>query len=250
MPSRLHEGMTRTRSPRGKASPRAAYLTLAAAALLLALGWAVVSLTGAPETREAQAQTSGPEDPGPGGGSDNELEEPSYESFGERRDPFALVVEEAAEGEDMNGGEEDPEGADQDTTGEDDEEGATPPDDQTESPDDGASTDDSEQNQGSDGEGGSGAPGGSGAVQEDVDCEDPADQFEQVLCEERESGSAADDPGAAQPVPDDRDGDSPAADDGDAAKAGSDDDGFGGAGRSGAGEPTESFRNGGAATGK
>lgn len=244
MPSRrhgtLHEGMTRGATrPRGG---RVALAALMAALLVLALGWAAVSTLGG--DREARAQSSG-------GGSDELAQaepapedeaqddsggqsEPSYEAFGEPRNPFALVVEPAEEG----GTTETEDGAAQEAAadgGNDNTSSSTTAEDTTGSPD----------NNGPGGNGaerepfGSTAPGGqtpnspgrgviTGPNGERVDCGDPADEFEQLLCEDRRGGfsSANGEAGAGS-------------------GGGQGPPGSGGSGRSGAGEPAEQFRNGG-----
>lgn len=252
MPSRLHEGMTRNTQSKS-ATPRAAYLTLAALALLLALGWAAVSLTGASDTRQAQAQTPGPDGGAGDGGPADWREDPSYESYGERKNPFIQVASEVSTvGEDQNGGDRKatpppagnggngaPAGAE--TTIPDDAPAAAPngaaPNGAS------ASNSGSQSSQTSPGTGSAPqpqqAPPGSGAATAQAGsagCQGIEDEFEKQLCEDaaadsttsQSSGSAQ--PGSAQP--------------------GSGDDRYGGSGRSGAGAPTESFRNGGAAGGK
>lgn len=238
MPSRpngeLHEGMTRGAAR--QRGGRTALAALVAALLVLALGWASLSTLG---DREARAQSSdggsggpgelaqaAPED-GPEGAPGGESE-PSYAAFGEPRNPFALVVEpaeeETASDEAQPAGDDTPENggdADDDTAGSQDTGGFN---------DNGAvrqpfgST--SPGNQAPAGQ----SPGNQNVITgpngERVDCGNPADEFEQLLCEDQREGfsaSGGDDTVSGQQGP----------------------PGSGGSGRSGAGQPAEEFRNGG-----
>lgn len=249
MPSRssrlhegLHEGMTRSAGRRR--GGRAALAALLAALLLLALGWAALSALGG--DHEARAQSSGedsgelaqaaPEDSaedGSGGGS-----EPSYEAFGEPRNPFALVVEPAEEAEESTP-EDQPEGDATTQAGDDNASDTTSGDDTTSSQDNGSGD-----NGGARQPFGSPAPGGqnpdpprrntqqstqeiiTGPNGERVDCGNPADEFERIICEEERRGGFS-------------------AGGGEAGSGGQGPPGSGGSGRSGVGEPAEEFRNGG-----
>lgn len=239
MPSRLHEELHEgmTRGAARQRGGRTALAALVAALLVLALGWASLSTLG---DREARAQSSdggsggsgelaqaAPED-GPEGAPGGESE-PSYAAFGEPRNPFALVVEpaeeETASDEAQPAGDATPENGgdadDDDTAGSQDTGGFN---------DNGAvrqtfgST--SPGNQAPAGQ----SPGNQNVITgpngERVDCGNPADEFEQLLCEDQREGfsaSGGDDTVSGQQGP----------------------PGSGGSGRSGAGQPAEEFRNGG-----
>lgn len=246
MPSRLHEGMTRTQSPGrgGLQGGRTALLTLLAALLILTFGWAVVSVIGGDGSREARAQTSegggsdeiAQTEPAPegdaGAGGDDSGGDP-YAAFGEPRNPFAMVVEPAAEeggGETTAAGDDGGDGSSGGTTATNDNSGSAPnpgSDSTGDSADDGSSQ--SQDDTGASGQD-SGTGGGtvSGPNGEQVDCGNPADDFERILCEERRGG-ASDAGSGSQESGEQQQGEP----------------GSGGSGRSGAGEPTESFRNGG-----
>lgn len=242
MTSRLHEGMTRTQSPPGSGSPlRVAALTALCAATLLILGWTIFSPTSGTGEHQAQAQTPAPEE-SPSGASGEGEDEPSYEAFGERRSNLftpvvSLANEEGSENEDSN--DDSANGDDQVSrqgTGEEDLDSDSSPNGTSTGNDNGSlSGDDENASQGTTSSAppaNGGAAGSSGAG--NVDCQNPEDDFEELLCEEGAGGSTDDRTDSAQPggrgeIEDDRDG---------------------GSGRSGAGEPTDTFRNGGPAPGK
>lgn len=240
MSSRLHEDMTRTHSPSRTGPPlRAAALITLCAATLLILGWAVFSPLGGTGEHQAQAQTPEPEE-GSGGTSGEGEDEPSYEAFGEQKNPFARVVQ--AKTEDSGNGEQDgsgdtgnggnaangegsnfqPQSTDDEMTDVD----PSAPGDDNGSLNDNGNNDDSPQGTTSVPPPNGGSAAGSGAG--DVNCQNPADDFEELLCEEGAGGSTDDRTGSVPP-------------------GGIDDDLGGGSGRSGAGETTDTFRNGGPA---
>lgn len=269
--SRLHEGMTRTQSPSRRVSTgrRAAMLASLAVLLLLVLVWAIFSTSVGPGSREARAQNPDPSDepekaaqgddsldPGSGGGEE-------YAAYN-YKDPFTRVVPLAGQEGDLgdnNGGSGGENGDDRGnvnsdgSTGGEDSGKAKNPSSQNHGTqmdrDEAGSMGDSEQSgtdmlpesgngssasagSSSSGVGGSGSGldsaeesnlGGTG--EGDVDCADPEDDFERLLCEEEEAGATPGGSGPAEP-------------------GGLRDEGrYGGSGRSGAGEPAETFRNGG-----
>ena len=238
MTSRLHEGMTRTQSPPRTGSPlRLTALIALCAAVLLILGWAVLSPLGGTGEQQAQAQTSGTGE-GPSG-TPGEEEEPSYEAFGEQKNPFARVVQAKTE-DSGNGGQSGGENTGNNEGGTDgpvsraQQPAGNEPEDQDRATLDDDNGDDARQRTAPPApppeNGGTAAGSGAG----DVNCQNPTDDFEELLCEESAPGSGGDRTTSAQPggsgeIEDDRDG---------------------GSGRSGAGEPTDTFRNGGPAPGK
>lgn len=241
MKSKLYEGMTRTQSPRrGEPSLRLAALSLLCASLLLALGWAAFSPLDERDGQQAQAQTPEPE-PSAAEENPDQQDEPSYAAFGESKDPFALVVQRAEEG---GGAEGEDSSASADETGSQTQPAGDEMEDQErttlEDDNDSRSGDDAQQRTtssappaGGGAAGGSGSTAGSGAG--NVNCQNPADEFEEILCEEGATGATPEAAGGT-------------AWSGDTGEV--EDDRYGGSGRSGAGEPTETFRNGGPAPGK
>lgn len=237
MTSRLHEGITRTQSPPRTGSPlRLAALIALCAAVLLALGWTIFSPTSGTSQHQAQAQTPEPQG-GSVGPSGDEEDDASYAAFGDRRSNlFTPVVppanEEGSEGENNNDEDTDGTGSQTQPAGDEieDQDRATLDDDNGSRSGDG---DDTQQRTTSSAPPpNDGAAAGSGAG--NVNCQNPEDDFEEILCEEGAPGSGSDRttserPGGRGELEDDRDG---------------------GSGRSGAGEPTDTFRNGGPAPGK
>lgn len=248
MPTRLHEELHEgmTRGPACQRSGRTALAALVATLLVLALGWASLSMLG---DREARAQNSdggsggsgkltqaAPED-GPEGASGGESE-PSYAAFGEERNPFSPIVAQADD--DGRGEETEGDAANDESRATASSEGASATANSEEATaDQGAGGDDSVSAQDTGGFNNNGAvrqpfgstsPGNQNVITgpngERVDCGNPADEFEQLLCEDQREGfsaSGGDDTVSGQQGP----------------------PGSGGSGRSGAGQPAEEFRNGG-----
>lgn len=234
MTSRLHEGMTRTQPPRSGPPLRVAALIALCAATLLILGWAVFSPLGGTGEHQAQAQTPAP-DRELGAGANAGEEEPSYEAFGEPRSdlftPIVPLANEDGSGDGADNGDGaangDGSGSPQGTGGEDLDGGSSSNGTSTGN-DNGSLNDNGNGSNSPQGTTSSVPPpngGAAGAEAEDVNCEG-LQGLEKVICEDAQ-GSAP--PGGTDEIEDDRDG---------------------GSGRSGAGESTDTFRNGGPAPGK
>ncbi len=241
MTSRLHEGMTRTQPPRSGPPLRVAALIALCAATLLILGWAVFSPLGGTGEHQAQAQTPAP-DRELGAGANAGEEEPSYEAFGEPRSdlftPIVPLANEDGSGDGADNGDGaangDGSGSPQGTGGEDLDGGSSSNGTSTGNDNDSLNSNGNSGNSQQNTTSSAPQPNGGAAAGSDagnVNCQNPEDDFEELLCEEGAGGSTDDRTGSAPP-------------------GGMDDDRDGGSGRSGAGEPTDTFRNGGPAPGK
>lgn len=245
MRSRLHEGMTRTQSPPRSGSPlRVAALITLCAATLLALGWAVFSPLGGTGEHQAQAQAQPSGTQEGSGGVQEEVPEKAYAAY-EYKNPMDISRVAQSKTEDTgqtengdgngNDGVNDAEGSGGNGAYDEDPNQATENNKTKELNGDAATP--QEDN----------GPSGTvtGQQQQTLEASPPAPRtpdtggvtpavanceglqgMQKLICEDAQ-GSAQ--PGGSGEIESDRDG---------------------GSGRSGAGETTDTFRNGGPAPGK
>lgn len=264
MSGRINEGMSRTRRPHGSVRAgrdrgRVALAALLALLLLLTLGW--VSVLGGDDGREAQAQSSGSESEGAvqseGDAGTIPDRDPDYAAFGEERNPFSPVLSQAetddtaAEADTGGGGAE----ADANTDGNGAESRTGNEGGPSAKAGDGTDTTDdttggqtaTNQNGANDGNNTAQPPTGGDPAKDNtvtapngdqVDCGNPEDEFERVICEDERNGGGDGGNGGGGDGADQT-----------GSGGGQGPPGSGGSGRSGTGEPTDDFRNGGNAGG-